>query len=232
MRYRAALFDLAGTLVEFSPRAYREVVRGMAGTLGVPASRFEPLWNDAIGRLETGSAESVESALGGVVVRLGGVPEPDGVSASVASLLSFARDLLTPRTGAPEALLALRSMGLKLGLAANQAAFVADLWPTCPLATCFDAAIFSCQAGVRKPDRAIYDLVAGHLGVEPRECLFVGDGGSNELSGAAAAGMRAIQMRFSEDDPQDVAAIERESWAADQATDFNALVALVNSYTT
>jgi len=32
--------------------------------------------------------------------------------------------------------------------------------------------------------------------VEPKDCIFVGDGGSNELQGAKEAGMRAIQAKW------------------------------------
>ena len=32
------------------------------------------------------------------------------------------------------------------------------------------------------------------LGVDPAECLYVGDGGSQELTGAAAVGMTAVRL--------------------------------------
>jgi len=54
--------------------------------------------------------------------------------------------------------------------------------------------VFSCEVGLAKPDPAIYHLAAARLGVEPAECLFVGDGGSDELSGAGAAAMTPVLL--------------------------------------
>jgi len=54
-----------------------------------------------------------------------------------------------------------------------------------------DAAVLSGEAGVRKPERAAYLLVAGRLGVEPAECVFVDDLRDN-VRGAVAAGMAGV----------------------------------------
>ena len=67
-------------------------------------------------------------------------------------------------------------------------------WSRSPLRPCFDAAIFSCNVGAAKPDPAIYLAACEALGVAPAECLFVGDGGADELRGAAALGMIPVQM--------------------------------------
>lgn len=50
------------------------------------------------------------------------------------------------------------------------------------------------MSGHRKPEPAAYLVASDALGVEPRNCVFVGDGGSRELSGAAALGMTAIRF--------------------------------------
>ena len=64
------------------------------------------------------------------------------------------------------------------------------LWPY------FDAPVLSCEAGVMKPDPAIFRLSLDALDVCPAECLYVGDGGSDELTAAHALGMRAIQATW------------------------------------
>ena len=43
-----------------------------------------------------------------------------------------------------------------------------------------------------KPDIHIYELAMRRLGVPPEICLFVGDGGSDELYGAKSAGMKTV----------------------------------------
>ena len=45
-----------------------------------------------------------------------------------------------------------------------------------------------------KPDPAIYLLACNQLDVPPSRCLFVGDGGDNELSGAMQVGMTTVQV--------------------------------------
>lgn len=60
----------------------------------------------------------------------------------------------------------------------------------------FDEVILSYEAHRMKPDPRIYAYAARRLGIVPGECLFVGDGGSNELAGAKAAGMDAVQTKW------------------------------------
>ena len=40
----------------------------------------------------------------------------------------------------------------------------------------------------------MYLTACERLRVEPEECLYVGDGGSRELTGAAAVGMTAVRL--------------------------------------
>src|SRR5206468_8073197 len=57
-----------------------------------------------------------------------------------------------------------------------------------------DAPVFSFVLGVKKPAAEIFLACCTQLGVEPADCLYVGDGGSNELVGARAVGMRAVHL--------------------------------------
>ncbi|HVQ93097.1 MAG TPA: HAD-IA family hydrolase, partial [Mycobacteriales bacterium] len=67
-------------------------------------------------------------------------------------------------------------------------------YPEAVLAELFDATVFSCAAGVRKPDPAAYLLAARLLGTEPAQCLFVDDIRSN-VAGAEAVGMTGLWHR-------------------------------------
>lgn len=57
----------------------------------------------------------------------------------------------------------------------------------------FDEALFSSEAGVRKPDKKIYDLMTRQLNVQPSEAVFIDDLMVN-IQGAEIAGMRAIRF--------------------------------------
>ena len=95
-----------------------------------------------------------------------------------------------------ETLRQLKARGFLLGLISNADVCDTKHWPVSPLAPLFDDVIFSCDVHLVKPDRAIYLLSAAHLGVRPEEAVFVGDGGSDELAGAKAAGMRTVCTEY------------------------------------
>lgn len=60
----------------------------------------------------------------------------------------------------------------------------------------FDSAIFSSSQGIVKPDKEIYKRCMNALSVNADECLYVGDGGSDELEGAGALGLKAVQAAW------------------------------------
>lgn len=86
----------------------------------------------------------------------------------------------------------LKLRDLKLGLISNADCIDCKYWEQSPLFKYFNDAIFSCNVGLLKPDKQIYELALQRLNVSPEECLFVGDGGSNELCGAKSAGMGTV----------------------------------------
>lgn len=86
----------------------------------------------------------------------------------------------------------LKLKDIKLGLISNADCIDCKYWNQSPLCKYFDDSIFSCNVGLLKPDRKIYELAMQRLNVSPEQCLFVGDGGSNELCGAKSAGMGTV----------------------------------------
>ena len=67
-----------------------------------------------------------------------------------------------------------------------------EAWPECRIAPYFDAFLCSSAVGLMKPDLEIYREGCRRLGTDPDECLFIGDGGSDELRGAKQAGMTPL----------------------------------------
>ena len=98
-----------------------------------------------------------------------------------------------------EMLRAVRARGLKVGLISNALPEEVLAWRFCPLQDLVDPVVFSCSAGVMKPDREIFELACSRLCVQPSEAYFVGDGGYDELRGAALVGMRTIQAAWYQD---------------------------------
>lgn len=87
----------------------------------------------------------------------------------------------------------LRARGLSLAVVSNGFAEDVCAWPAWPLAHAFHSTVFSCLAGVAKPDPEIYLKAIKELGVEPDAAVYIGDGGDDELAGAEKAGLRALR---------------------------------------
>jgi len=58
----------------------------------------------------------------------------------------------------------------------------------------FDTAVFSCLEGMKKPDKRIYDLTVGRLGLAAGECVFIDDK-PEFVAGAIAAGLQGIVFK-------------------------------------
>ncbi len=96
----------------------------------------------------------------------------------------------------------LRERGTKLGLVSNADAMEIAAWKELPLVDCFHSTVFSCEVGFVKPEPEIFLHCLTELGLKPQECLFVGDGGSNELRAARSLGFTTVM----------VAGVIRELW--------------------
>ncbi|WP_036747086.1 HAD family hydrolase [Paenibacillus sp. UNC451MF] len=90
----------------------------------------------------------------------------------------------------------LKSRGIRIGLISNCTEEEIRAWERCDLAPYFDEAVFSFETGYAKPDPQIYALACDRLQVQPDEAVFVGDGGSRELEGATAYGIRAYRAAW------------------------------------
>ena len=90
----------------------------------------------------------------------------------------------------------LKESGIKLCLVSNADIIDKKYWGISPLKEYFDAVIFSCDVGIVKPDGKIYQLAMDKLNVSAADSIFAGDGGSNELYGAKAAGMATVLTEF------------------------------------
>ncbi len=91
-------------------------------------------------------------------------------------------------------LLQLRERGVRLALVSNASSAEIHAWHRSPLSSCFDTVVFSCDCGARKPHASIYQQALLRLGLAAQECLFIGDGGSDEHRGAHHVGLRPVLL--------------------------------------
>lgn len=89
-------------------------------------------------------------------------------------------------------LIKLKKKGLKLCLISNADKIDILYWESSPLSKLFDEVIFSCEIGVLKPNREIYEIALNKTETGVFEGIFIGDGGSDELKGAKDVGLKTI----------------------------------------
>ncbi|MGD0167748.1 MAG: HAD family hydrolase [Gaiellaceae bacterium] len=196
---RAVIFDLWGTLIPFDYERWQPVMTAIAEVLGVPPEDFEREWRrDYERRLVSDLRASFER-----VSRLLGVTRADAVEDDLRLRVEAHREMFVPREDAVTTLRVLHDRGYSTGLITNCSSEDPELLLESPLAGLFDVEVFSCSAGLRKPQRAIYELATTRLGLEPRLCLYVGDGDDHELDGACDFGMSAVLLRPGDTRPPD-----------------------------
>jgi putative hydrolase of the HAD superfamily len=158
--------------------------------------------------------------LSALFAELGAEPDIDRI---LAMRVERVKRLLVPRDDVLPTLDELRRRGHLLGMISVCTDDVPQVWDETPLGREFDATVFSCEVGVSKPDPRIYEIACERLGVEPDDCLFVGDGANDELPGAERAGMTAIQLRA----PGEDLTPDGEAWAGPTIERLSDLLELV-----
>lgn len=86
----------------------------------------------------------------------------------------------------------LKGMGYRLGVISNWDPSAKPILRRCGLAAFFEQIIVSCEVGVQKPDRRIFDIALKASGADPSRCLYVGDNYYDDAVGSASAGMECL----------------------------------------
>ena len=197
MTTRAVIFDLFGTLVrQFPGAAFRRSLARMGEALGLSADTMHDLWTgkETYIRRHKGGSPTLADELRATCAAVGVTPTDEGVDEALRVRYEFTRATLVPRDDAVATLQQLRKMGLRVGLISDCSQDVPELWRKTPFVPLFDVTVFSCDVHMKKPEPQIYQHACKTLGVEPPSCIYVGDGCSNELTGARAVGMRPFLL--------------------------------------
>lgn len=188
---KAVIFDMYETLITYYGAPVYFGTQ-MAKDASVPAEVFLPRWR-ATEEGRTLGKWRIEEVLAEIL------RENNRYSEDVLNLMMKKRmavqnecfDHLHPEI--LEMLDALKEKGIKIGLVTNCFWEEAESIQQSVLYPYFDAACFSCEEGLQKPDEKIFLKCMESLGVTASECLYVGDGGSSELEAAEKLGMNAVQ---------------------------------------
>ena len=193
---KAVLFDLFETLVT-QQYPDRPTQQSFADRLGLELEDVRAWWRTSSRDRMTGKFASYRETLSALCEAL-----CTSVDAATLDELSKDREsrkrdyLLEVEPKTIRLLSRLRASGWRVGILSNATPDEIVCWPECPLRDVVDDHVFSCQVNTMKPEAEIYHLACERLQFRPKEGVFVGDGGFDELQGAAAVGMRPVQAKW------------------------------------
>jgi len=190
--FQAVVFDFFGTLT-------RSVRRGpqhadIARALGCDPDTVLSVLDRTFQVRARGHLGSAEATLRWVTEQAGGRPRTAQLKAAVPARVNALRADTRLRADAESVLQAIKQRGLRTALISDCTHELPAFLPNLPIAPLLDVNVFSVEVGRCKPDPLIYLEACWRLRVAPEDCLYIGDGGSRELTGAAAAGMTAVRL--------------------------------------
>jgi len=196
MKYKAVLFDLFGTLVDnFTHSEYESVLAEMALVVNVPRADFIRIWRETFIERNIGTHPTPQYSLSYICEQMNVKVTDEQIESATDIRLGYTLRSLEPRSDSIATIKQLRSGGFKTGIISDCTGDIPMVWERTKFTGVFNVTVFSCEVNTKKPDPKIYRIATERLAVTPRECLFVGDGGSGELTGAREVGMSPVLIR-------------------------------------
>ena len=199
---RAVLLDALGTLLRLEPPgpALRDALARRGVEVGTATARrameaeiafyrahmLEGRDAAGLARLRRRCAAVLARELGDAVRAL----DPAAVEAALLEALRF-----RPWDDAAPALSAMARRGTRLVVVSNWDVSLHERLAESGLAAHLHAAVASAEAGVAKPDPAIFHRALELAGVRAAEALHAGDSLAEDVQGARAAGIDAVLVR-------------------------------------
>lgn len=188
--FKAVVFDLYSTLVWEDPANpfYDRVIKDLDVEPQAFMRAYRSLGRASMSGDLRSMGERVEAA-----ARTAGFTRPSSLAMEIGEQhlpLWLQSVRLYPDTH--DALDLLRRRGFRLGLLSNASSYSEHVLSMTGLRRHFDAAVLSYQIGQMKPSAEAYRFVTDLLGVTSTSCIFIGDGGDQELFGAREYGMTTV----------------------------------------
>ena len=197
MMIKAVIFDMFETLVSlFVGKTYFS--EHIATDVGVDPAEFRKIWHEheddrTVGKL------TIPEALEKTFKELG-IYSPELVDRIASNRIASLKDTFDAIPAeSVELLCRLKERDIKVGLITNTFSDERDFIRNSVLFPYFDAVRISFETGLKKPDPKMYISIMQEFGVSPDECLYVGDGGSHELTAARSLGMNTLQAMWFHD---------------------------------
>jgi putative hydrolase of the HAD superfamily len=190
--FQAVVFDFFGTLTRSVRRGPQHAA--IARALGCDPEAVVSVLDRTFQVRARGQLGSAEATLRWVTEQAGGRPRTAQLQAAVPARVDALKADTRLRADAESVLTAIKNRGLRTALISDCTHELPAFLPSLPIAPLLDVNVFSVEVGRCKPDPLIYLEACWRMRVAPEDCLYIGDGGSRELTGAAAVGMTAIRL--------------------------------------
>jgi epoxide hydrolase-like predicted phosphatase len=180
-KIESVIFDWGGVLID-DPRP--GLLRYCANAFGVSQEHYTPVHDSFLDGFQKGLIS--EEQFWRAISRKLSKPVPD-----VPSLwLEAFRSACVPRPEAFSLVSSLHEKGYKTALLSNTEGPAVEFFHRLGY-DMFDVLVFSCEQGVAKPERRIYEITLEKLGSEPPRSIFIDDR-RDYVQGAQKAGLNAI----------------------------------------
>lgn len=88
----------------------------------------------------------------------------------------------------------IKELGHDIGLITNQCTFYESWFYNSPLCEQIGMTVFSNKVGIRKPNPEIYKIFTDKAGVDPKNCMMIGDSIEQDVMMPKRLGMSAIHL--------------------------------------
>jgi HAD superfamily hydrolase (TIGR01509 family) len=210
LKYRAVLFDLGSTLIEFENSDWASL--GKQGVIEAypllkstfpqipPVEQFGPTFylylKEILDNERTDHSEFNLYELCQMIFDRMNLISRDGlIERFVHTYYQPIARQITMEEGAPEILKAIKDAGLTIGLVSNTIfpeKYHLGEMAQFGLLKYFDFTIFSCAVKTRKPGSKIFQMALDMAKTEPGQTVFIGDRFDADIIGAKNAGMTAV----------------------------------------
>lgn len=194
MKHKVVIFDLFETLItEWGHKKYTK--NEMCADLGVEREKFDIFWDEKEHDRYEGKISFEDS-----ILHVCEKCEKDIDDSTISDITNkriktkaVCFEYVNPEVF--ELLSNLKELGLKTAIISNCSSEEVKMLKESEIYKYFDEVILSYEVHMKKPDESIYEEATKRFGVTSSECVFVGDGCSNELVGAKKVGMKAVQAK-------------------------------------
>ncbi len=209
MKYKDLILDLYGTLVDIRTEENQTVWKKTALYFGYYGAQYTGLqlktaFEAALAARQAQAGQAyecypdipVEQVFAQLFREQGVTESADTLGVQAAQLFRIASTkYIRLYPGVLRALEALRKQGCRLWLLSNaQRVFTAYELRHLGLDTVFDGVYISSDYGYRKPDMRFLGALLREQGLEPENCLMIGNDRNTDIAGAKAAGIATLYL--------------------------------------